>query len=483
VAIKILILQDNLINESLAVCELAGVLKSRGYLYDILVEKEECHFVKKVIGHQPDLIIIPISIISSSWGIALIEELRPLLPQSLILAGGTFPAFYPDFIQHSSADFILAGEAEEAILDLLLKLESNQDYTNIENLYVKIKGKIFKNKLGNVVSYCDFAIPDRDLYYNRYPVLRNFGLKTFSSGRGCPNSCSYCFNPTLKERSGKPEFFTRKKPINKLIAEIKVIKDKHYPMTHIHFSDDLFTFDKKWVQEFCVEYKKNFDIPFTINSKVEYLDEEMLIQLKLSGCRGIAIGVESGNEKLRIKTLNKQTSNASVVNICSLIKKHKLVLTTFNILNLPGESLEDMLETVKFNQILKADNPRVGIFHAIPGTELYQSAYSLKLIDGDLDELLIQGAKDLRGTKYYLEAKIICNIFPLLVSFPMLLGAIKKFKFVLRNPLLQLISVPLSFAKLFYERKFFKVSLIKSVPFYLHTGGPAKKTTIYSSIL
>ena len=74
----------------------------------------------------------------------------------------------------------------------------------------------------------------------------------------------------------------------------------------VHFSDDIFTHDREWVLRFCEAYHNKFSkLPFTCNTTVLDVDDEMLGEMKKAGCSGIAIGVETGNEQLRMVRLNK----------------------------------------------------------------------------------------------------------------------------------------------------------------------------------
>lgn len=456
---KILFLQNNLINESLALCDLAGLLKFNDYSYLLLVEKEEKNFYQKIIKYQPTLVIIPISIIAPIWGLDTGIKLKKILPSTLLLAAGTYPTFFPEMIEKNPFDIILRGEAEQPILTLLSKLKNKQDITKIRNLWVREGNTIYKNPLGEFTNISELPIPDREIYF-KYPVARNFPLKIFASGRGCPNNCNYCFNAGLKQWLPNIEKFTRKKPVPKLINEIKDVQKKKYLMTHIHFSDDLFTFDKEWVKEFCLQYQKNFEIPFTINSKAEFLNETLIKTLKKAGCRGIAIGIESGNEKLRMTAINRPTTNKIIIDACQLVKKHKLILTTFNMLNLPTEETKNLWETIEINHQLKVDNPRATIFFSIPKTKIYEKFGS--------------------ATKTTAAIEIIYHLFPLFVKYPRL--AKKILPFIGIKPLLPFWCLAGNI-KNFYEKKFFKINLLKSINYYLRTGGPKNKTHVYSTLL
>lgn len=461
---KILFLQDNIINESLALCDLAGILKVNNIAYDLLIEKEERNFTAKISAFNADLTIIPISVIKPAWGLKTAQVVKKITPDSKVVIAGTYATFYPEIIENKNIDIVLIGEAEGPILSLVEKLKNNSDYSKINNLWIKYNDGIIKNSLGPLTDLSSLPLPDREIYY-KYKTIKNFPLKLLSTGRGCPNNCSYCFNPALKIMLTDNSIFTRKKPVNNLINEINYLLSKRYPLTHIHFSDDLFTYDKNWVIEFGKMYRSVAKVPFTINSKVEYLDEEIVASLKNAGCHGIAIGLETANEQLRNVIMNKNTTNSKIIEAAKIIKKHDIVLTTFNMIDLPQESLADVFKTIQLNQNIEADNPRVRKYLPIPKTKLA--------------ELMEQHKNDISRSLPEKESLII--LFPILVNFPWLNSFLSRHIWFLQifKPVWHLFE----FIKLINEKKFFNISILKSIPYYLHTGGPQNKTTVYSTIL
>lgn len=473
---KILFIQDNLINESLALCDLAGVLKKNGHEYILYVEKEEKNIIEKIKIFQPDLIIIPISIIAPQWGLAMLENIKRVLPGCLLLMTGTYPTFFPEIIERTSADIILRGEAELPIMQLLARINDGQDYADLDNLWVKKQNRFIKNDMGPVTDLTKLPLPDREIYF-KYKPLANFPLKVFASGRGCPNRCAYCFNAALQDCLPELKDFTRKKSIPKIIEEIRDVLDKGYYIEQIHFSDDLFTFKKQWVLDFCQAYKASLNLPFSINSKVEYLDEEIIGELKAANCIGIAVGIETGNEDLRIRVMNRNTTNQKIIDICNLIKKHGLILTTFNMLNVPTEKTENIYQTIELNQLIKTDNPRVTVFTPIPKTKLYLELEAKGLISPE------QAKYELQKTNLSNIKKVIFCIFPLLVKFPFFYKFLKKYSYLFDNLFMLALAKLLENLKLVFERKYFRINIFKAISYYVHTGGPKNRTHVYSTLL
>lgn len=196
--VRVLFVQDNAINESLALTELAGILREQGYPYRVLIEREEGDFLKVAAAYNPSVVIIPTSIIRPQWGIAMTRRIKSAMPRVLCMLTGTYPTFFNDAIDEEGVDAILRGEADYAVPEFLQRLGSGGDITSVHSIWVKHGGTLYKNSMGPLTDLNAMPLPDREVYY-RYRFIRDFPLKRFISGRGCPNACSYCFNPSFKK--------------------------------------------------------------------------------------------------------------------------------------------------------------------------------------------------------------------------------------------------------------------------------------------
>ncbi len=478
---KVLFVQDNAINESLALTELAGLLRKQGHDYDVLIEREERGLLQSAVSYSPSIAIVPTSITKPQWGIAAAKKIKSVLPNAVCILTGTHPTFFPDVIHNEGVDAILRGEVDHAIPEFLRRLGSDDDITAVPGMWVKYRGDIYKNPMGPLTDLHAMPLPDREVYY-KYKVLRDLPLKRFISGRGCPNVCSYCFNPSLKKMAEGRGSFVRKKSVDRMIEEIEYIKGR-YPLKHVHFSDDLFTFDQDWTIEFCDRYAQSIAVPFTFNSMVNKLDEGTIQSLARAGCSGIAVGIESGNNDVRVNVLNKRISDQEIIDKCMLIKKHGIRLETFNMIGNPGETLENVFETIELNRKIRPDNPIITMSVPIEGTRLYEFAVEQGYLDNsyktDVDSFFDR-EKPIYRTPYPVQFENLFYTFPFIVKYDSVHKVVTRLSGSPRlTPLFRL----MAFGKLYYVKKFFDVGLLPSIVFYLHTGGPANWTNNYSSIM
>lgn len=474
---KILFMQDNGINESLALTELSASLKSKGHECELLIEREEKDIIKRVDHFNPELVVFPFGIMGQEYALRLSKEIKNIMDAPIVFAG-SHPTFYPEIIEHPFADIVCRGEADYSITELASKLEKKKDISRINGLWIKKGGKIYKNPFMRLMENLDdLPIPDRELYY-KYKFLRDMPMKRFSSGRGCVHSCSYCFNHLLRGNFIGQKY-TRKKSVERMIEEIKFIKD-NYPLKNIHFSDDLFTVDRNWVKKFSEQYKKEIGLPFTFNSTADLITTDVVKNISSAGCSGTAIGVETGNEELRKTILNKNISNRQIIEAGAKIKKAGMKLATFNMLANPGETIEDAFMTMKLNSIISADNPRVTLSYPIKNTTLYNYAIQNGFLNKDEFETSAPSKqRAIYKSSYRKQFENLFYLFRFGCEHPEFAPLIRKLVKLPSDKFFRFarVLVPLD------EKRFFDIDMISGIKFYRHCGNPFLRTTNYTSII
>jgi radical SAM superfamily enzyme YgiQ (UPF0313 family) len=139
----------------------------------------------------------------------------------------------------------------------------------------------------------------------------------------------------------------------------------------VWFVDDVFTVSHKWLKEFRAEVeKRNIKFPFECITRADRMNEEVIADLKASGCFRVWIGAESGSQKV-IDLMDRRVDVMQVRHMIRKASEHGIQSGTFIMVGYPGETEEDILETVKH---LKDSNPDVftiTVAYPIKGTPLY----------------------------------------------------------------------------------------------------------------
>lgn len=289
--------------------------------------------------------------------IAFCDQLRKEnLWNGKIMVGGPHTSVQPDSI-HNGVDFIVQGEGEISILDIVEGREKNRI----------VQGKpVGDLDLLPMPAYDCFQ---DDLYWTRVEPLPDDPIYTMNTSRGCPFHCRFC---SVKGIWGKT---FRAFSAERIVADIeKLIED--YGVKGIYFREDHFTFHKKRTRDFCnLLLDKNINIKWFAESRVDVLDEEMVALMAKSGCKWLYLGCESGTQKM-LDFYSKGVTLKQIEDAVALCKKYGVETYTSWIVGGPGETEEDIEATLKFIEKIKPTQAGKNVFMGLPGSDFYDDLES-----------------------------------------------------------------------------------------------------------
>ncbi len=364
---------------------LSAVLKKGGHTTRVIIGEQAEAIIKKL--RPGDIAAFSIMTGMHHWAIDIAARIKK---QSNLLTvfGGAHPTFFPEMLEENGVDIICRGEGEGSILDLANAIDANTDITGIQNLWVKMGGVVHKNPLRPLIDDLD-VIPfqDRTVYYESYPSMLQNPHKIFLAGRGCPFECTFCFNEQLKNMyKGLGKYVRFRSPAN-IIEEIRVLRSA-YPLGTVFFNDDIFVFNHAWLARFLPMYKTEVGLPFYACARADTLREDTVRLLKDAGCQGVSFAIESGNEELRNKVLGKKITNRQIEDAAAMLKKQGIKFATYNIVGIPGETVENALETIELNIRIKTDYPRCSFLTPYPGTKIAEYAVRMGYVESTVDSIL-----------------------------------------------------------------------------------------------
>ena len=478
---RVLFVQDSGINESLALTELSSALSAAGHETRLLLGDEERQLRRRIRAFSPELCIIPCPVAGHERALLDARRVRQSAPDCPIVLGGTHATFHPELIERAEVDVVCIGEAELPLVELARRVDSGEGWRDIPGLVLQVDGDVVQNPLGSPVGDLDdLPLPDRALYF-RYPFLARLPWKKFSTGRGCVHDCAFCWNQTLNRMLPDDARFVRRKSPARAVAEVRDVQDR-WPLRLVHFSDDLFTVHPEWVEEFAERYPAVVGLPFTCNTSVPLVTERAVQALRRAGCAGVAIGVETGSEDLRMRILGKAVPNDDIREAARRIKGAGMQLITYNMVGSPGETVEDVLETIRLNREIGTDLLRVNIAIPLPNTAFEDTAFSLGFLEERAQDNLVQTLTRPEVLVQSAERQALVNLYLLFragVHMGLPASMLRRMAGWGDLRTLQLLRL----WGIYEEKRLTRLRWHEGLRFFAHVGDPRRRTANYVTLV
>ena len=379
---------------------LSSVLKEHGHRTAVIVESLETDDLANLaLREEADIFAFSPLVTDVQWSLSLAGSLKETT-DALVVLGGTHVTLNPEeTIANPAVDIICRGEGEHALLELADAVDSGADWSGIPNLWVKQNGRTVRNEFRCLVEDLDsLPFPDRTLYA-RYAALREWGKRPLHIGRGCPYSCSYCHNASKRDLVADKGRYVRWRSVESVVQEIDAMAQTS-TFKVLHFVDDGFGINQRWLAEFLPKLSAAFDDPPAIfaNMRADMVTEELCATFADygPGRMRLRIAVECGDEDYRQRVLRKTISDADLRRAAALFHDHRIRFATYNMVGLPGETLDQAIATLRLNVELRPTDAYCFIYQPFPGTKLAKLALETGAIDASA--LAEAGAEGFRGT-------------------------------------------------------------------------------------
>jgi anaerobic magnesium-protoporphyrin IX monomethyl ester cyclase len=331
---------------------------------------------RTIRGFNPD--VVGITTMTSKYPMALrIAEMTKSINRdvTVVVGGHHASIFGPKLVQDPSIDFAVLGEGEMTFLELINRLcEPRPDFTRVNGLTYMEGNRTVTNSPRELLSNLDvLPIADRDLMINESYVSEN----NIMAGRGCPFNCSYCGAQVIWKRK------VRRRSVPLITREIEYLFRRGSSRA-IQFWDDTFTVDRRFIGELMPALRKFDGLTFSCITRLDVIDRETLTQLKGAGCNLILFGIESGNDDI-LKRIDKKMTREMIRQKTALVRDAGIPWLGFFIMGYPGETRENILETLAFMKDLDPSYAEINIFNPLPGTRIWNELEALGLVDSDLD--------------------------------------------------------------------------------------------------
>ena len=341
------------------------------------------NYAKTIQTLEPDLIAF--SVMSPHWYPMepYFEELKKLMPSLPICIGGYQAMLSQEqTIENPNIDYICVGDGEYAIGNLVEHIRGSKRGP-ADGMWEKLNDlSVYKTEPHQIGDLEALPFPDYDIF-SKEDGFKDVNSSIFGpkgklvlpvmTGRGCPYRCTYCCNTPILEGWKTKKTFLRKYQPEDMVAELIRLRDE-YNVGYFEFWDELFLSNLKFVRAFFEIYKEKVQLPFSINSRVEVMNEEFCRTAAAAGCHTIWFGIESGDQEYRSKMLGRKMTNQQVIDAAENCKNAGINRLTFNIVGMPLETAENMRETLKLNQAIAPEHFFFFPYIPLRGTPLYNTA-------------------------------------------------------------------------------------------------------------
>lgn len=373
---RIAFVQEKLL-EKIGIMSISAVLKKHGHECEVFCKETDADYLQAIVGYNPDVVGCGITTYEQKFALSAMAKVKKTNSRIITILGGHHPTVFTEIINQNCVDIICRGEGEFSVLELMDCLDKGRDFTLIEGLWVKQKGKIFRNPLRFLIEDIN-SLPfiDRDIYYNKYHSLRNKPTKAFMISRGCPFQCSFCFNNVYARLFKDKGVYLRFRDPAGVIEEIIQVKEK-YGLDWIQFHDSTFNSSFRYLESFLNAYIHNGNLPgFICNIRAEGLNEHFAFLLKKAGCDKVTLGIQHGEQAIRKRLANRGGNqlNEEIIQTCEFLKKYNIRIYADFIVGWPGETVQEAFESIRLGRLINPEGVNSYLLTPFPGTDIQKYA-------------------------------------------------------------------------------------------------------------
>jgi len=300
-----------------------------------------------------------------------------------VIVGGADMTDHAEKYLERGADFVLIGEGEETLGELVdylengvgtthvSSLQNDNDLYNIHSLAYLRDGQMIKTPPRPVIRKLDdlpfpaWDLVDREKYRRVWMEHHGYYSMNLVTTRGCPFHCNWCAKPIWGQK------YNVRSPQN-VVEEMAWLQENFAP-DHIWFMDDIMGIQDKWIEEFAdLLDERGVHIPFKSLNRIDLLLRGKTIPaLARAGAKIVWVGAESGSQKI-LEAMDKGTRVEQIYEATRQLHAHGVQVAFFLQFGYPGEARQDIELTLKMVRDLMPDDIGISVSYPLPGTPFYE---------------------------------------------------------------------------------------------------------------
>ena len=325
-------------------------------------------------AEKPDVVGITVYTFNRfvSWKLA--KLVKEVVPGCVVIVGGPHatPLATTILESHPEVDVVALGEGEQTALEFCDAVRTGLPFSSVQGVVYRA-GSTPTATLPRVPIEDLDTLPHPSRHYEAFGVDRAAQLQYVLTSRGCPAVCTFCDSPMFWGRA------VRYRSADDVVRELKFLRDE-IGLVYVSFRDDTFTANPERAQEICEAIRDaKLNLLWDCQSRVNMIDEQRLQALRHAGCGHIQYGVESGSQKI-LRLLAKGISVERVKKAIDDSRNVGVIPSIYLITGVPGETEEDIAETISVLEEIRANDGIVSRLSVYPGTGVwdeYRSAHQL----------------------------------------------------------------------------------------------------------
>ncbi len=325
----------------------------------------------------------------------VVDAVRVFGKREKIIIGGGIISSEPELMFTAlKPDYVVIGEGEKTIVELINCLENNGDIGSINGIGYISEGKFVCNPAQTAIAdldvvplpdldgfefeeYLDHVRPSDQAFYDIYDHPR---LYPIICSRSCPFLCTFCYHPLGNKY--------RQRSVNSVMDEIET-NVRRYKINLISIYDELLSNNRQWLYEFCGRMKAflreiDWECKWLCQMRVDSVDEEMLPIMKESGCYFVSYGFESYNQAV-LKSMKKHIQPRDIDRAINITLKHGLSLQANFIFGDRAETLDTAKETLDYWKKRNDAGILMDFIRPYPGSQLYNYCIEKGIIGDRFD--------------------------------------------------------------------------------------------------
>tara|TARA_Y100000768_G_scaffold40588_1_gene26601 strand:- start:1192 stop:2628 length:1437 start_codon:yes stop_codon:yes gene_type:complete len=356
-------------------------------------------------------------------------EIAKNYSDAVLITGGLQATAVPFKIFNIMSDlnFIIRGESEVVLNEFAQNFNSMDSLKEVRGLSYISKGKCISNRPQDIIKdmdiipHYDYSIFDPQIFLRPYngKVIR---AVDYELSRGCMFACDYCVETIIQKYYGFEEVsprgtlinaknYLRNKSAKRIFQEISNI-NKSFGIKLFRCQDTNFlSINRKMLMELAEMIDdSDLDIIMYIETRPEGINPASIDLLKKLKVDGIGMGIELSSQDFREDKLNRFADTEKIIRAFKLLKEANIKRTTYNIIGLPDQDENSILETINFNRLLEPDNVTVAFYSPYIGTSQQITASEKEYfndyendVDGQLRSLSKHSLISIDKLNYYKE--------------------------------------------------------------------------------